>query len=211
MRTEDLVDMLARQAGPAPRALAARRLGVALLIGGAASIAGTWAFNGFVDASEFATAAAWMKVLYTGALAAVAVLWVARLGQPGASTRGPALSLALIVAGMAAAGLAAVLTAAEGTRLTEVTGQAWTRCPSTVFSLSIPALVGALWALRGLAPARARLAGLAAGVFAGAVGAFAYGLSCTETSPAFVAVWYTAGVALAGALGAALGPRLLRW
>jgi hypothetical protein len=46
---------------------------------------------------------------------------------------------------------------------------------------------------------------------AGALGALGYALSCEESSPAFVAVWYTAGVALVGLLGAALGPRVLRW
>ena len=43
------------------------------------------------------------------------------------------------------------------------------------------------------------------------MGAFAYAFSCDELSPAFVAVWYTAGIALTGALGWALGPRWLRW
>ena len=41
--------------------------------------------------------------------------------------------------------------------------------------------------------------------------AFGYALSCTELSPAFVAIWYSLGIALAGALGAVLGPRILRW
>jgi len=77
--------------------------------------------------------------------------------------------------------------------------------------LSLPALAGALWALRGLAPTRPRAAGLAAGLLAGGLGAFGYALSCTELSPAFVAIWYSLGIALAGALGAALGPRILRW
>ena len=69
----------------------------------------------------------------------------------------------------------------------------------------------AFWALRGLAPTRPRAAGLAAGLLAGAVGATGYALSCSELSMAFVAIWYTLGIALAGGLGALLGPRLLRW
>jgi hypothetical protein len=36
-------------------------------------------------------------------------------------------------------------------------------------------------------------------------------LSCTEESAAFVAVWYSLGIALCGLLGGALGGRLLRW
>jgi hypothetical protein len=80
-----------------------------------------------------------------------------------------------------------------------------------VLALSLPALVGALWALRGLAPTRPGAAGLAAGLLAGALGALGYSLACTELSPAFVAFWYSLGIGLAGALGAVLGPWVLRW
>ena len=77
--------------------------------------------------------------------------------------------------------------------------------------VSLPALAAALWALRGLAPTRLRTAGFASGVLAGSVGAFGYALSCPEASMSFVAVWYSLGILLTGALGAALGPRVLRW
>lgn len=77
--------------------------------------------------------------------------------------------------------------------------------------MSLPALAAALWALRGLAPTRPRHAGFAAGLLAGAVRACGYALACTESSPAFIAAWYTLGILLTGCLGAALGPRVLRW
>jgi hypothetical protein len=80
-----------------------------------------------------------------------------------------------------------------------------------VLALSLPALAAALWAVRGLAPTRPRTAGFAAGLLAGSVGAIGYALSCAEASPAFVALWYTLGIALTGAVGAVLGPRVLRW
>jgi hypothetical protein len=44
-----------------------------------------------------------------------------------------------------------------------------------------------------------------------ALGACGYALACAEPSPAFVAAWYTLGILATGALGAALGPRVLRW
>jgi hypothetical protein len=46
---------------------------------------------------------------------------------------------------------------------------------------------------------------------AGGVGATVYGLYCQETAAAFVATWYTLGVAACAAVGALLGPRILRW
>jgi hypothetical protein len=48
-------------------------------------------------------------------------------------------------------------------------------------------------------------------LLAGAIGAIGYSLHCPEAAIAFVAIWYTAGIVLAGALGAALGPLVLRW
>ena len=80
-----------------------------------------------------------------------------------------------------------------------------------ILALSLPALIAMIWALRGLAPTRLHLTGLAAGLLAGAVGAAAYALSCEEQSIAFIAAWYSLGIALSGALGGALGGRLLRW
>ena len=50
------------------------------------------------------------------------------------------------------------------------------------------------------------------GVMTGAVAATAYGLlHCPEATVAFVATWYTLGVAAAGVLGAIVGRFALRW
>jgi len=46
---------------------------------------------------------------------------------------------------------------------------------------------------------------------AGGVGASVYGLHCPEMTAAFVVTWYSLGVAACAAVGALLGPRLLRW
>ncbi|MEY3253450.1 MAG: hypothetical protein RL227_2423, partial [Pseudomonadota bacterium] len=77
--------------------------------------------------------------------------------------------------------------------------------------LSLPALAAAMWALRGLAPTHPAQAGAAAGLFAGALGAFGYSLACDELALPFIAAWYTLGVLLTAGLGALLGPRVLRW
>jgi hypothetical protein len=80
-----------------------------------------------------------------------------------------------------------------------------------VLALSLPALLGLLYAIRSLAPTDLRATGFAAGLLAGAVGALAYSFVCPETSLTFVAIWYTAGIVLAGFVGRALGPWVLRW
>ena len=63
----------------------------------------------------------------------------------------------------------------------------------------------------GSATTRPVAAGAAAGLLAGALGALGYALACAELALPFVAAWYTLGVLMTAALGAALGPRLLRW
>lgn len=90
-------------------------------------------------------------------------------------------------------------------------GDSWSTCSWSVLVLSLPGLACVLSAVRGMAPTRPFAAGFAAGLFAGALGAFGYSLSCPEVSPAFVALWYSLGIGLSGIVGALLGPRLLRW
>lgn len=211
MKTDALIDLLARGAGPAPRALALRRIAPAALLGAVVACVLAVTVKGPIPAALYALPQPWMKLGYAAALAAAAGWWAMRLGQPAAPTRRPGIVVATIVAAMAVLGAAAWLATPGGSRLAALLGHSWTTCPRNVLLLSLPALAGALWALRGLAPTRPRAAGFAAGVMAGGVGAFGYALSCTEMSPAFVAVWYSLGIAASGLLGAALGPRLLRW
>jgi hypothetical protein len=211
MKTNDLIDLLATGAGPSPWAVAARRLAPAAALGLSASVAGALLVLGPVPAELFVTAGPWLKLAYAGALGAAAAWLAARLGRPLARTTGPLRLLALVVAAMAVLGGLALLAAPADQRMVALLGHSWSRCPFYVLGLSVPALAAALWALRGLAPTQARAAGLAAGLLAGALGAFGYALACTELSPTFVAVWYSLGIGMAGALGAALGPLTLRW
>jgi len=68
-----------------------------------------------------------------------------------------------------------------------------------------------LWALKGAAPTRPAWAGAGAGLLAGTLGTLVYALHCPEMAAPFLAVWYLLGMAIPTAVGAALGPRLLRW
>lgn len=211
MKTEALIDMLARDAGPVPSALAARRLSPAAAAGLLASalIAITW--FGIIPAQMFATAVPWTKMAYAGALALAAGWWTARLSRPAAPIALPRRVTVLVLLAMVVVGGLSLASTPAGARLDAVLGESWSTCPWSVLVLSLPALAGSLWAVRGLAPTRPGAAGFAAGLLAGSVGAFGYSLSCPEASPAFVAIWYTLGIAFTGAVGAVLGPRALRW
>jgi hypothetical protein len=211
MKTDELIELLAQDAGPAPRALAARRIAPAMALGLLCSATGAIVLIGLVPQALFAVPAWWLKFGYAAALALAAAWLVARLGRPAAPTRGAWRLLAAIVLAMAVLGIAQWAAGDASQRPGLWLGHSWQTCPASVVALSLPALALALRALRGLAPTRPRLAGLAAGLFAGAVGATGYALACTEVSMAFVATWYSLGILVAGALGALAGPRLLRW
>lgn len=212
MKTDTLIDMLARGAGAAPRAVAARRLTPAAVAGLVASGLLAVALLGTLPAAIFATPAPWIKLAYTGAVALAAGWLTGRTSMPAARVDAPRRALLGVVLAMAALGLIYVAFArAPGERLQALMGSTWMQCPWNVMALSLPALALSIWAVRGLAPTQPRAAGFAAGLFAGALGAFGYSLSCPEASPTFVAVWYTLGMVMSGLLGAVLGPRLLRW
>ena len=146
------------------------------------------------------------------ALLALATGWMAaRLGRPVSRLGGPVLATLAVAATMAALGMIAWLATPVDGRAVAVMGHSWLACPRNVLGLSLPALAAALWALRGLAPTRPRRAGLAAGLFAGALGAGGYALGCREESTVFISLWYSAGIAASGLLGALIAPRVLRW
>ena len=211
MNTNELIERLARGAGPAPRFAASGRLGRAAGAGLLLSVGLCVTLSAPIPRDMLATPAPWIKLAYTGALGAAAWWLVARLSRPVARLARPAGGLGLVLAAMGLLGAGAWLGTPVSERLAMLIGHTWLSCPTRIFTLSVPVLLLVLSALRGLSPTRLRAAGLAAGLLAGALAAFGYALVCRELSPAFVAVWYSAGIGLAALLGAALGPRALRW
>jgi hypothetical protein len=86
-----------------------------------------------------------------------------------------------------------------------------------VVCLALGVLVGlltggtlVLWLRRG-APSSPERAGLLTGVAAGAAGIFAVSLWCPHDSLLHIGVWHGAAIVLAGVLGRAVLPKLLRW
>jgi hypothetical protein len=213
MKTDELIALLATGTAPVDQRATAWRFGSAL---GAAAVASTLLMAAWLGvrsdlAHAFADPMLWVKLAFPALLAAGGLAATLRLGHPGAG-------LGRIPAGIASPVLAlwalavAVLLAADPARRAELLlGDTWYECPFNIVALGLPVLVAALWAIRGLAPTRLRLAGTAAGLLAGALGALVYALHCPEMAAPFLAVWYVAGIALAAGLGALAGPRLLRW
>lgn len=212
MRTDELIEQLAgRPTGH--RVKVSARLGLTAVAGAMGAVALVIAWLGIRPdlTAAVMTAPFWMKLGYGLSLAAGGFMALERLSRPtGSGRRGAALAvLAFLV--LAALGLAQILTTAPDERLVLWLGKSWRNCPTNVLTLALPMLALALLVVRRLAPTRPVLAGAASGLFAGGVAMVAYCLHCPETEAAFVATWYTLGALLTSAVGAVLGPVVLRW
>ncbi len=213
MRTDDLVAALAANISPIDPMQAERRFAAKLMAGALAAFVAMLALMG--PRADLTAAAVlpmfWMKVLFPACLAIAAFVALRRLSHPGMrlgrASVGAVLPLTLVwtVAGLV------LLAAPASERPALLLGETWAECPFGIALLSVPALGLSLWATRELAPTRLSLAGATAGLFAGAVGAFAYALHCPETQAPFLAVWYVLGMLIPTGAGAVLGRRLLHW
>jgi hypothetical protein len=214
MRTDELIDLLAADSATRPQGEFPRRLALAcgLAVLGAAALLFVWLGVRPDIHQAMRTSAFWMKAGYTLWIAGAGLALTAALarpdGNPGRLARfalwgGPAAMVALAVGEL-------VLTPAADWRGAWMGSSAiW--CPWRILAISGPAFAAIVWGLRALAPTRLTLAGAAAGLLAGGIGATVYGLYCQETTAMFVATWYTLGLAGCAGIGALLGPRLLRW
>lgn len=213
MKTDDLISLLASGAGAVDSGALRRRFAVglgwgsfgtmllmALLLGVRADLAEAVWLPMF-----------WVKLAFPAALFAGALLAVLRLSRPGAALGKAPGAVAAPILAMWLLAAAALIAAAPADRGELLLGFSAVSCPFTIALLSIPLLVAAQWAMKGTAPTRLVLAGAASGLLAGAGGALVYALYCPEMAAPFIAVWYLLGMLIPAALGALLGPRLLRW
>src|ERR1039458_1814642 len=213
MRTDDLVAMLATGAGAVQPNQAVRRywtaigwgaLGAALLMG---MLLGVRRDLGVAMLLPMF----WIKLAFVACIVAASLLTVLRLSRPGLRLAWVPGALAAPVLAMWVLAAFALTRANPAQRAQLFFGDTWTSCPFLVALLSAPVFAALLWATRGLAPTRLRLAGSAAGLLSGAVGALVYSLHCPELAAPFVGLWYLLGMLIPSAAGALLGPRLLRW
>jgi hypothetical protein len=212
MRTADLIELLARDVRATPPGVVSRRLLAALAAGGAV----TFAIIALGLHCQPLLAAAqqpwfWMKAAYTGLLTVSGAVIVRRLSVPGSRVGAAPVAAALIVLAMLALGAAQIVAAAPAARLALWLGSSWKICSPLILLLAVPIYACLIAALRRLAPTRPALTGTAAGFAASALAATLYSLHCPEQAAAFVATWYTLGIAAATALGGIAGRRLLRW
>src|SRR5271169_4431658 len=213
MRTENLTALLATNLEPVDSGRTMRRYALGITVGALAALilaAGVLRLNPALP-REVSESAFWVRELFCASLGVLAVLCVARLGRP-------ATRLGLLPAGIAAVVLImwilaaiSLFSAASQSRVHLLVGTTFAVCPFLIAFISAPLFFFFLWILKDLAPTRLRWAGAGAGFAAGSIGALVYTLHCPELAAPFLAIWYLLGVLIPTAIGAGLGPRLLRW
>lgn len=212
MKTADLIDLLAADGAPVRRGVVVGWVAGSAAVGFAIAVIIVPFWLGFRSlGAAMETQAFWMKAAYTGLLAVSGVWAVLGLSRPGGRPAGA--TWVAVIAGAAILGLAIAefLRAAPEDHLALWLGASWSHCPFRILALATPVYVAIGFGVRRLAPTRPTLAGAAAGLLAGALGAAAYQLHCPETGAMFIATWYSLGVALSAALGALAGRWWLRW
>ena len=213
MRTDDLVTLLATGAAPVERHAVGRRYATAIGLGVVAS--GALMLNLLGLRPDLAEAVRlpmfWVKLGFVACLAWASLLAALRLSRPGMRLDWVPAALAAPVLVMWAIAGVALAGTDPSARPELIFGATWKVCPGLIAMLSLPVFVAVLWAMRGLAPTRLPLAGTAAGLSAGTVGALVYCLHCPELDAPFLGTWYLLGMLIPALVGSLIGPRLLRW
>ena len=213
MKTDELISLLATSAGAVEPHAAARRYAIALGCGvlGAALLMAMLLGVRHDLAKAVLQPMFWVKVAFVAGLVAASLFAVLRLSRPGARLSGLPGALAAPVLAMWVLAAAELITAEPAQRAGLFFGETWNSCPFLIAMLSVPAFVAVIWAMKGLAPTRLRLAGAAAGFVSGATGTLVYCVHCPEMAAPFLGFWYVLGMLIPTAVGALLGNRLLRW
>lgn len=216
MNTDRLIDVLSANLQPARSGQFRKTLLRAILASGAAAVLLMLATVGPGPDLGSTSHLEWIavKLLFALSVIGTAAPLLLKLMRPGLRNRMHWAPVLLPFLAAIAAALAMLLV--EGP-------QAWSemlrggievsaaRCLLCILLFAAVPLAALIWSLRRGAPTRLRLCGAMAGVVAGGLGAAAYAFTCPSDTIPFIAIWYTAAIALCAIIAAQLGPRLLRW
>jgi hypothetical protein len=208
-QTEDVILDLAHRPVPSPFAPAAIIAGMMAMIA-----LGLWLFLGvfglrtdLFDALQ--SIAVQAKSILPLVLFVIAMRLAIASAQPG--LRAPVWPLALPVAAGGLLVLHRLTTMGSAPVGAEMLGQSALACLTSILLLSALPLATGLLLMRRGAPTRPGVSGALVGLAAGAGVTAGYALYCTEDSPLFFVLWYGLAMSLPMGIGAALGPRVLRW
>jgi len=211
MKTDHLIDLLARGAEPAEPVRWRLRLAFTLIAG--LAIAAILVAIGLGVRPDIGVARmpVMMKAMFSAAAAAAILPIAARLMRPGRPLGWRIGAAVLFFAVCAIATVVALMGEMPEARWEAWMGGTFPWCVVLIPILAAPTAAGLVWLMRAFAPTRLAMAGAAIGAVSGGVGAMAYAMFCPTDSVAFVTTWYAIAIAACAALGALIVSRLLRW
>ena len=213
MKTEDLVSLLSTSAEAVDLRLTSRRWLLALAGGSLIAFlltAGLLKLNPALW-HETLKPMFWVRESYCAVLGLLGLISIVRLARPGLRLGMAPMGIPIVVIAMWVLAVVALVAASPQNRARLILGNTAGVCPFLIALIAAPLLIALLWVMRSLAPTRLRWAGAASGFAAGSIGALVYTLHCPELAAPFLAIWYLLGMLIPTAIGAWLGPRLLRW
>jgi hypothetical protein len=213
LRTDDLVSLLAAGVEPIDARWTTRRYVLAITGGmlGALAITGGILHLNRALSHEVLEPMFWLRGAYCASLGSLGFVAVIRLARPGSRLGVIPAGIGAVVIAMWIFAALKLLTAPAQDRAQLLLGTTAAVCPFLIALVAAPLFVAFVWAVRGLAPTQLRFTGAALGFAAGSFGALAYSLHCPELAAPFIGVWYLLGMLIPTAIGATLGPRLMRW
>ena len=213
MKTEDLVSVLSAGAEAVDLRLPSRRWLLALTGGALIAFLLTAALLKLNPALWYETSKPmfWVRESYCAVLGVLGFITAVRLARPGLRLGLAPIGIPVAVIAMWVLAVVDLVAASPQTRSRLILGHSAGVCPFLIAFVAAPLLIALLWVMRSLAPTRLRWAGAASGFTAGSIGALVYSLHCPEPAASLLAIWYLLGMLIPTAIGAWLGPRLLRW
>jgi hypothetical protein len=214
VNTDRLSDLLSTNLQPADCRGFKRALFLAVAAGGMAAVGAMLVTVGPRPHLGSPSHLEWsaIKLCFALSIIGTATPVLVRSARPGTEVRALSVLFPVLIVGVAA--LVALLLAGPGAWKGMLLGAAAgspVRCLLCIIGFATIPLLALMHVLRDGAPTQASLCGALAGMVAGGAGAAAYSVACLSDTVPFIAVWYVAGIASCAALGAVLGPRLLRW
>jgi hypothetical protein len=214
MRTDELIKTLVADYAARPRPRPIGHGLVMAIIGGLAISAALFSITLGLRPDIVSALGTWrfdMKLADNLVLVIVTTWVVLRLSRP--TTTPPSAMRALVVPAflLSAAVMYELVTVPASAWLPRAMGMNGFVCLANIILLSILPFSAVVYALRQGAPMSPAVAGAAAGLLAGALGATVFAMHCMDDSPLFVAIWYTLGTGLMAMVGLLVGQYVLRW
>jgi hypothetical protein len=211
LKTDNLIDLLAQDA-PVRARLGPMLAGAALigcLISAAILVTVIGIRPHIVEALQSIRVA--FKVALTMLTFGFAYRVVTNIGKPGVALKPCLAMLAIPLCLIVAAVILELFVLPADLWRQNLVGRYSSACLFYIPLLSLAPLICFVWVLRRGAPDHAGMAGAAAGLAAGGLGAAIYAWHCPDDSPLFLATWYVLAIVGVTICGYLAGRRWLSW